>query len=381
MYAGTAGGDLLPLYVVYKAECLWDSWTIGGPPNTRYNRSKSGWFEGSSFEDWFDTIALPYCKKLTGPKVLIGDNLSSHFSASVIKACEANNIRFCCLPPNSTHLTQPLDVSFFRPLKMKWRSILTDWKLSKLGRKGSAVAKDKFPTLLSEVMLAMKSTQMETLKSGFRACGIVPLDRNAVLSKIPNLSLATDEDVDQRVSQSVITVLQTLRYEGENPPKKKPKKKLSVEPGQSVTSGDITVAVPSTSQTGATSASDKSQDDTIDSDDSSNDDDDDDDDYHNDIKDIGIGRYVIVSYETVAKKYVGKVINKIHHPRQRGDWRVKFTRRVVGKSITFRFDPDDDDVDGVDICQIHAVLPEPQINHRSGYITFTDFNFCGMMLY
>ena len=355
----------------------------------------------------FDTIVLPYCKKLTGPKVLIGDNLSSHFSPIVIQACEANNIRFCCLPPNSTHLTQPLDVSFFRPLKLKWRSILTDWKLSKLGRKGSAVAKDKFPTLLAEVTLAMKATQVETLKSGFRACGIVPLDRNAVLSKIPNTNLATDEDgrdVDQRVSESVITVLQTLRYNGENPPKKKEqKKKISVEPGQSVTMADIPVAVSSiskgnkavpsiskangavtsSSKASATYVHDKSQDemdgDTIDNDDSSSGNEDEDD--HNDIEDIDIGRYVIVSYPTVAKKYVGKVISKIHHPRQLGDWRVKFTRRVVGKSLTFRFDPDDEDVDGVDICRIQAVLPEPRLNPRSGYITFSDFDFCGMMLY
>jgi hypothetical protein len=60
MFAGTASGYLLPPYVVYKAEKLYDSWTVGGPKGTRYNRSKSGWFDGVLFEDWFNKLILPY---------------------------------------------------------------------------------------------------------------------------------------------------------------------------------------------------------------------------------------------------------------------------------------------------------------------------------
>ena len=49
-------------------------------------------------------------------QTLLGDNLSSHISPNVIKACEEKEIKFVCLPPNSTHITQPLDVAFFKPL-------------------------------------------------------------------------------------------------------------------------------------------------------------------------------------------------------------------------------------------------------------------------
>ena len=41
MYCGSASGSLLPPYIVYKAENLWDSWCRGGPRGTRYNRT--GW--------------------------------------------------------------------------------------------------------------------------------------------------------------------------------------------------------------------------------------------------------------------------------------------------------------------------------------------------
>lgn len=60
MYAGTADGQLLPPYVVYKAEHLWDTWTLGGPKGTRFNRTKSGWFDAICFEDWFFTVIVPF---------------------------------------------------------------------------------------------------------------------------------------------------------------------------------------------------------------------------------------------------------------------------------------------------------------------------------
>ena len=37
MFAANAAGDTMPLYVVYKAEYLWDMWMVGGPKGTRYN--------------------------------------------------------------------------------------------------------------------------------------------------------------------------------------------------------------------------------------------------------------------------------------------------------------------------------------------------------
>lgn len=42
MFSGTASGVILPVYVVYKADHLYDSWTQDGPKGARYNRSKSG---------------------------------------------------------------------------------------------------------------------------------------------------------------------------------------------------------------------------------------------------------------------------------------------------------------------------------------------------
>lgn len=183
MFAAAADGTILPPYVVYKATHLYQSWTEGGPQHTRFNRTKSGWFDAFCFEDWVQTIAIPYFKKLEGegPKYLIGDNLASHLSLESVKMCSENNINFIFLPANSTHLTQPLDVAFFRPLKMTWRNILEEWEKSS-GRNEATVPKDRFPTLLKKLCDSLRS---ENVIAGFKKCGIVPLDRNKVLSMLP----------------------------------------------------------------------------------------------------------------------------------------------------------------------------------------------------
>lgn len=113
MMAGTADGKMVPLYVVYKATHLYDSWIQHGPEVTRYNRSTSGWFDGTTFENWVQNMVVPYFKDLPGRKCLIGDNFSSHLSADLIQTCKMYNIDFVFLPANSSHLPQPLDVAFF----------------------------------------------------------------------------------------------------------------------------------------------------------------------------------------------------------------------------------------------------------------------------
>lgn len=231
MFAGSASGDLLPVYTVYRAENMWDTWTEGGPPGARYNRSKSGWFDSACFEDWFHTIALPYLKRKEGRKVMIGDNLSSHFSHDILEECQRNNIAFVCLPPNTTHLCQPLDVAFFAPLKRKWRKILNNWKTTG-GRRSATVTKDKFPSLLKELLSEIDENASSNLKGGFRKSGIVPVDATAAMKDFQH-----EEATVEMISTTFIEHLKVQRY-GDPATKQAPKKKknMNAEPGKSVTS-------------------------------------------------------------------------------------------------------------------------------------------------
>lgn len=261
MVCGSASGVLLPPYVIYKSTHLYDTWKEHGPVGepccdqpccsrgTRYNRTSSGWIDTVTFRDWFTSSFLPHAKRLPGRKVLIGDNLSSHLDGDVIKACNENDISFVCLVPNSTHLCQPLDVGFFRPMKSAWRATLTEWKLQNLRLAG--VPKDRFPGLLTQCLERMDKTKLQSSKNrrplpgddepsairrnlinSFAATGIYPLNKFEVLQKIP-----TDENECQTVNnvESVLTdFLKEKRFGKDDAAKPRRKKRLNIQPGKSI---------------------------------------------------------------------------------------------------------------------------------------------------
>ena len=170
---------------------------------------------------------MPHLRKLEGRKVIVGDNLSSHISLRVIKLCEKNNISFVLLPPNSTHLLQPLDVSFFKPLKNAWRDVLNDWKKFTRG----SVPKDIFPSLLKETLEKIDAKKSQNIISGFRGTGLIPFNPNHVLSKLPD-SEETPDTSKENWSSSFEQILKNCRYK--KPVAQKRRKKLDIPPGTSV---------------------------------------------------------------------------------------------------------------------------------------------------
>ena len=177
IFCGSATGQMVPAYVVYKAEHLWTTWTEGGAPNVLYSQSKSGRFDSVCFSDWFEMVLVRFVKDLPGIKVLIGDNLSSHFSEKVLKLALENNILFVCLIANATHLLQPLNAAFYGPLKRHWRKIVDQWK-TLCSKKAQTITKDKFPSLLKTLYTYIYSSDQEArsnLVAGFNKCGIYPL--------------------------------------------------------------------------------------------------------------------------------------------------------------------------------------------------------------
>ncbi|CAG4939341.1 unnamed protein product [Parnassius apollo] len=237
IFTVSAAGDCLPTYVVYKATNLYSEWVDGGPDGTRYNCTKSGWFDSACFEDYFRTIILKWAKNLSGPKVIIGDNLSSHLNIEVVELCQKYDIRFVFLPPNSTHLTQPLDVAFFAPLKREWRKVLTNYKIQ--NPEQSTINKKHFPKLLNELLKNINLRESNNIKSGFRAAGIWPVNARNVLKRIPEYF---DEEV-YRIDSALLDYLQKTRCS--KPMAVKRSKKLRTEPGKSVCAADILIKTTS----------------------------------------------------------------------------------------------------------------------------------------
>ena len=239
MFCGSATGQFLPPMVVYRAKHVYTEWTTGGPAGAVYESTPSGWFDSRTFTRWFQDVFLPGTEALaaSGPRLIIGDNLASHFEPAVLAMCEEKNVIFTSLLPNATHLLQPLDVSVFRPAKLHWRAILRQWKTESRSR--GTLPKTCFPGLLARLCNRLEG---KTLVSGFRACGIVPLDGTQVLKRIPSRN--TDDANTSTLSDSVMELLERHCGPANNDIVTKRGKKMPA-PGTRVRLTDVT---PSTSE-------------------------------------------------------------------------------------------------------------------------------------
>lgn len=230
----SADGKMLPPYTVYKARHIYPTWIKGGVEGAGYNRNDSGWFDMPIFEDWFITCFLPACRNLIGQKVIIGDNLASRLSLEVIQLCEKNNIRFVLLPPNSTHLCQPLDVAVFRPIKRCWRNALDTRKVKNSG----PIPKSEFPKLLRQTLEKLNETMQNNIKSRFSATGIYPFNKQKVLNKVPSRSEENDDDISRSWTEAFVDILFDVRNKKDTI-KKCRGKKINVSAGKSVRIDDI----------------------------------------------------------------------------------------------------------------------------------------------
>ena len=115
----SVGGACIPPMIILNRKGLREGMTDGEIPGTLYAFSPKGWIDTELFENWFFHHFLMYAPPIR-PLLLLLDGHSSHYGpAFVNKAAEEKVIVFC-LPPHSTHRTQPLDKGAFSPLKRYW---------------------------------------------------------------------------------------------------------------------------------------------------------------------------------------------------------------------------------------------------------------------
>ena len=66
---------------------------------------------------------------------------------------------------------KPLDISVYRPMKLRWREAVEEYKLQ--NPSSTSIDKAKFPSLLKSLLQKMNPTIEHTIRSGFEATGTV----------------------------------------------------------------------------------------------------------------------------------------------------------------------------------------------------------------
>lgn len=143
-----------------------------------------------------------------------------------------HNIIIVCLPPNTSHALQPLDVAVFKGFKDHWRAILKKFYTETRNQK--KCSKEMFPKLLARLCQHLSP---DNLVAGFRGSGLYPVDKHKIDGRILQDNLQNIEDKEdlptphKAMREAVIGVLTPPE-----PPKKRgPRRRVQATMGEIMT--------------------------------------------------------------------------------------------------------------------------------------------------
>ena len=175
-----ASGWVLPPQIIFAAADHQSLWYDDLPENYVVSVSKNGWTTDQLGIEWLQKIFEPYTAPRTigGYRLLILDGHGSHATAEFDRFCMEKKIIPLYMPPHSSHLLQPLDVSCFSPLKHLYGQRLQE----KIQKGTYSVGKEDFLHIYPAVH--QQALSSSNIKSGFAAAGLVPFSSERVLSKV-----------------------------------------------------------------------------------------------------------------------------------------------------------------------------------------------------
>lgn len=172
-----AAGQVVAPMIVYPLVRISKDISINVPADWAIGKSRKGWMTGALYYEYIVNIFDPWLKNnnIQKPVLLLVDGHRSHVTLQVSEYCAANQIVVFALYPNSTHITQPADVSVFKSLKSGWKNTVFEYK-QKTGNK--AITRAGFAPLLAKVF--EDKVTPEIVKNGFERCGLYPFNPSAV---------------------------------------------------------------------------------------------------------------------------------------------------------------------------------------------------------
>nr|XP_029727779.1 uncharacterized protein LOC115266060 [Aedes albopictus] len=130
-----------------------------------------------NFRNYVEKIFYPYLveKNVELPVIFFVDGHSSHKSVEVADLCQSLGIILISLYPNTTHITQPADVSVFKPLKDEYRRQAEYWRLA---HPDEILTVTHFGEVLTKTVA--QGIKASSIRNGFRVCGLFPFNPDNV---------------------------------------------------------------------------------------------------------------------------------------------------------------------------------------------------------
>ena len=174
MVATSATGDFAPPHILLPG--IPDEEHVKGKPTgAAFSWNKKGWMDAQSFFSFVANAFHPFLlkKKIPLPVLLLVDGLQAHQSPEVARFCRDNGIILYRLPPHTTHVLQPCDLSVFRSLKASWAKAERQFRFA---NPGDYVTKATFARVFEHAWDDIRKKPTVPI-NGFKAAGIYPYTR------------------------------------------------------------------------------------------------------------------------------------------------------------------------------------------------------------
>ncbi|KAI1685721.1 DDE superfamily endonuclease [Pyrenophora tritici-repentis] len=176
----SAAGWSVPPFLIFAGQYHLSAWYEEDiPRDWAIAVSDNGWTNNELGVEWLKHFnAHTQARTVGARRLLIIDGHRSHQSLEFQELCKEKNIHMLCMPPHSSHLLQPLDVGCFSPLKRAYSREVESLMRNHINH----ITKLEF---LPAFKIAFnRAFTPANICSAFRGAGLVPLQPEAVLSKV-----------------------------------------------------------------------------------------------------------------------------------------------------------------------------------------------------
>ena len=207
----SATGFYLPPFLIFARKRMLPELVERAPPGTVGHCSDNGWSNEGTFFSFLKHFYLHVKPSKESPALLIIDNHKTHITLQAILYCREKNIIMVGLPPHTSHRLQPLDVSFFGPLKTYYSQACDNFIVT---HPGQTITDKNIGELLSTAYF--KAATVGNAVNGFKECGIEP--HNPLVFSEHDFAAAktTDHDIVGDETENSIANTQALVVENQN---------------------------------------------------------------------------------------------------------------------------------------------------------------------
>ena len=132
VFCGTLVGDFLPIQLIYKGKTARCHPRFKFPSDWHITHSPNHWSTEETMLQYITNIIVPYVRQVrhrlgVGERQSALVNFKGQITAAVNKLLEENDIHVCLLPPNSTDVLQPMDLTVNKPAKECIKGKFENW--------------------------------------------------------------------------------------------------------------------------------------------------------------------------------------------------------------------------------------------------------------